>query len=152
MAKEKAEVDPSVYLTKPATDLQERFADWITEVVGYDPSSAKTKEAAFREGVRIATATRMVFQASPENREANAAARKKAAEVEEEEETPKAKPSKKIGKKAKAKPVVVEEDDEDDDEAEEAEEAPAPKAKKAVKKGGKRTRRAVSADEDEAPF
>jgi len=142
------EVDLEVYLTKPATDLQDRFADWIMEVVGYDPSSAKTKEAAFREGVRIATATRMVFQASPENKAATKAKRQERAEAAEVEadEAPKTKKVKAApepepvkpakGKKAKAAAV--------------AEETPA-KAKKGSK--GKGRRAAATADaEDVAPF
>lgn len=147
MAKESTEVDLEVYLTKPATDLQERFADWIMEQVGYDPSGAKTKEAAFREGVRIATATRMVFQASPENKEATAAKRQERAEAEgAEDEAPKTKKVKAApepepvkpakGKKAKAAPVT--------------EDTPV-KAKKGAK--GKGRRAAATADDEEvAPF
>lgn len=65
-------VDPTIYLDKSPTVLQERFATWIKEEVGYNPAGAKTKEDAFQAGVRIATATRMVFQASDFNRQANA--------------------------------------------------------------------------------
>ncbi len=149
MAKtEETEVDLKGYLTKPATSLQDRFADWLMDedIVGYDPSGAKTKEAAFREGVRLATAMRMVFQASPENRAANEEA--KANRGADEAPAPKAKakkaadeePVKTAGKKsakAKAKPV---EEDED--------EAPAkPKVKKAAKKAARK-----ASDDDEAPF
>ncbi len=134
--------DPAAYLEKPATALQERFAEWIKAEVGYDPSAAKSKAEAFAEGVRLATATRMVFQASDSNREANSEARKanatkakppkkKAAKDEDEGEAVAPK------KVKKAKPVS--EDDED--------EAPAPKTKK-VKKAAKVRR----VDDDEAPF
>jgi hypothetical protein len=75
MADEKEPVDPTNYLDKPPTALQERFAVWIKEEVGYNPAAAKTKEEAFQNGVRIATATRMVFQASDFNRAANEEAR-----------------------------------------------------------------------------
>jgi len=144
VAKDITEVDLEAYLTKPPTDLQDRFADWIMEQVGYDPSGAKTKEAAFREGVRIATAIRIVFQASPENKAATKAKRQAAVIESDEDEAPKtkakkakpepsAKPTSK-GKKAKAAP------DED--------EAPKTKAKK-----GKARRTAATADgEEEAPF
>jgi hypothetical protein len=149
VAKDVSEIDLEVFLTKPATDLQDRFADWIMEQVGYDPSGAKTKEAAFREGVRIATATRMVFQASPENKEATKAKRdERRAAVADEDEAPKGKKGKPApepepvkpakGKKGKSAPVV--------------EDVPvAPKGKKGTK--GKGRRAAATADDEEtAPF
>lgn len=52
------------YRNSAPTDLQTRFADWITEKVA--PTVAD--EASFREGVRLATALRMPFQASEENK------------------------------------------------------------------------------------
>lgn len=141
MADEKEPVDPTTYLDKAATPLQARFGDWIKEEVGYNPTAAKTKEEAFREGVRIATATRMVFQASDYNRSANEESRaqraKERAERErqaaaEEEATPKpvkaakapapAKAAKATPAKKAAKPVVVETEAED-----ETTEAPAPR-------------------------
>jgi hypothetical protein len=145
VAKDNSEVDLEVYLTKPATDLQDRFADWIMEQVGYDPSGAKTKEAAFREGVRIATATRMVFQASPENKEATASKRRERAEADEDEApkpskkakaAPEPEPVKAKGKKAKAAPV--------EDEA--------PKPGKKGSKGKGRRAAATADDEEVAPF
>jgi outer membrane biosynthesis protein TonB len=143
---EEKEVDLTAYLNKPATDLQERFAEWLMDgdIVGYDPNSAKNKTEAFKEGVRLATAMRMVFQASPENKAANA--ERKAARGAEEEEAP-AKPVKATAKgapkkAAKRAPVVEEEPEE--------EEAPAPK-KAAVKKKAPAKRRPAT-DEDEAPF
>lgn len=146
---EAAEVDLKSYLEKAATDLQERFADWLLDedIVGYDPSAAKTKEAAFREGVRLATAMRMVFQASPENRAANAE-RKAARGAEVEEEAP-AKPAAQKAaktappaKKAAKRAAPVEEPEE--------EEAPAPTKKAAPKKVVKKRRPA--SEDDEAPF
>lgn len=149
MAKTTEEIDLSAYLEKEATDLQSRFAEWLMENVGYDPSKAKTKQEAFEEGVRLATAMRMIFQASPENREANAARKAaKAEEVEEEAPAPKAKksakatPAKKASKKAAA-PVEEEEEPE--------EEAPAPKKAKAKKAAAVKKRKPAS-DDDEAPF
>jgi hypothetical protein len=64
--------DPKTYLDKAPTALQRRFADYIVSEVGYNPATAKSKQEAFEEGVRIATATRMVFQASTFNREGRA--------------------------------------------------------------------------------
>lgn len=141
MAKE--EVDLTAYLTKAPTSLQERYADWLLDetIVGYDPSKAKTKEEAFREGVRLATAMRMIFQASPENKAANdqrasadPAPVKKAAAA-------KATPAKKTtGKKAAPAPA-------------EEEEPPAktrPVAKKGAPKKG--AARRVADETDEAPF
>lgn len=135
------------YLTKPPTDLQVRFADWIREQVGYDPTAAKNKLEAFEEGVRIATATRMVFQASPENK---AVGKKRPRVVSEPvaDDEPEARPAK-TAKKAsrKAAPPPVEEDDEP--------EAEIPPARKAAKKAApaKRARRAAPvADDEGAPF
>lgn len=125
-------VDPTIYLDKGPTTLQARFATWIQEEVGYNPNAAKTKLAAFEEGVRIATATRMVFQASDYNRAETAkerAAREAAAEAAAAaaEEVPakpakaskasKAAPAKAAPAKAapkKAAPAATEETDEQD--------------------------------------
>lgn len=71
----RAPLAPADYLNKPATPLHERFVTWIQDAVGYDASAAKSKQQAFEDGVRIATATRMVFQASTFNREETAKAR-----------------------------------------------------------------------------
>jgi hypothetical protein len=158
--KTKSEVDYPAYATKPATDLQERFAAWIPEVTEYDPAAAKTKLAAFNDGVRLATALRMHFQASPENQEVLA---QRKAEAEEKKAAPKAAPAKRGRKpKPKAEEDIEEVDepdevDEEDEETEEEEEAPAPKrttrARKAAAgatkaKGG---RRKATAGAD-APF
>jgi hypothetical protein len=70
MAKAAAEVvedkDYTTYKDKPATDLQERFGEWIVDKLDLTFGSKK-EQAAFLEGVRLATALRMEFQASPEN-------------------------------------------------------------------------------------
>lgn len=146
---EAQEVDLEAYLTKPPTDLQERFADYIVEL-GYDPSAAKTKMEAFKEGVRLAVALRMIFQASPENRSATKARRAERAAAAlaapDEDEKPKAKKGKKAdpepeAPKAKAgKKAKVAEDE-------------APKAKAGKGGKGKGRRAAATADEDDvAPF
>jgi hypothetical protein len=160
MAKEQSDV--STYLTKPATTLQSRFAEYIKTEVGYDPATAKTKAEAFAEGVRLATATRMIFQASDFNREATAAERSAkalAAEAETPAEPKPAKPAKTAPvKKAKAAPapVVETQDDTDEDAAEEATETPAPApAKKAAPAKRAPARRAparVATSEAKAPF
>lgn len=100
--------DFTSYASKPATPLQERFAEWVTDKTGYDPSSAKSKQAAFEEGIRLGVALRIPFQKSAENqaerakraaepKPEKAAKAPKAAPVVEETEAPKAK-----GKKGKA--------------------------------------------------
>lgn len=143
--KTEEERDLTAYLDKKPTDLQERFAEWLMDedIVGYDPAKAKTKEEAFREGVRLATAMRMVFQASPENQEANAARRTKA-EVAEEAPV-------KSSKKKAAVPAKKAKRSAEPEEVEDEAEAPAPKktAKKASKAVGKRR---AAAEDDEAPF
>ena len=154
----KNEIDLSAYADKAPTDLQSRFADWLMDEdqVGYDPAKAKNKEEAFREGVRLATATRMIFQASPENRKANAE-RKAERDNDEADEKP-AKKSKKTtaaeepaAKKAKSKKTA--------EPAEEETPAKKSKSKKGEASGGKvksgksKTKAAkVADDEDEAPF
>ena len=63
------EEDYTPYATKAATDLQARLAEWIIEKTGVT-FATKKEEAAYREGVRLAVALRMKFQASPENQAA----------------------------------------------------------------------------------
>lgn len=146
-----AEVDLEAYLAKAPTDLQARFAEYIKDVVGYDPSTAKNKDEAFKEGVRLATALRMVFQASDENRKATALRRKaraEAAEAADEDETPKVKakkakpveeaPAAAPAKAKKAKSGQVTEE--------------APKAKSGKAKKSKRAAAATADSEDVAPF
>lgn len=70
------EIDYEAYKTKAPTDLQERFVPWLTDKVGIDPNSDfKSKAHAFAEGVRLAVALRIPFQASDENRAATEQAR-----------------------------------------------------------------------------
>jgi hypothetical protein len=67
------EKDYTGYASKAATPLQQDFAEWLlSDEVGYDPSAAKTKRDAFEEGVRLAVALRIPFQASDFNRERTA--------------------------------------------------------------------------------
>lgn len=122
---ESDEVDYTTYADKPATDLQERFAEWITDKTEYDPSAAKTKQAAFEDGVRLSVFLRIPFQKSPENQEARAekAAEPKAAKKAKEaqaEETPVAA---KKGKKGKL--AVVPDVEPDEPEVTETVAAPA---------------------------
>lgn len=113
---EAAEVDYTVYNEKEPTDLQERFGEWITDKLELE-FGTKKEQAAFLNGVRLATALRMHFQASPENQEV--IAERKAARAEEVEEKPK--PAAKRGRKPK--PVPEPEDIEEDvDEAEDVDE------------------------------
>jgi len=64
----------AAYKGKTATTLQARFADWLIQELEMEFAS-KAAEAAFRDGVRLATVLHMQFQKSPYNREANEAAR-----------------------------------------------------------------------------
>lgn len=107
---EKGAEDYTTYLTKPATELQERFGEWIRDKTGYDPAQAKSKAAAFEEGVKFAVFLRIPFQKSAENQEHRA---KRAAEPKpaKAEKAPKPEPievestsvpaPKKAGKKGK---------------------------------------------------
>lgn len=63
--------DLSVYKDKVATPMQERFADWIVEQVGVT-FATKAAEAAFYDGVRLAKALIMRYQASDASKEASA--------------------------------------------------------------------------------
>lgn len=157
------EKDYTTYADKDATDLQSRLNDWILEKTGYEPED----EDSFFAGVRLATALRMDFQASPENQKV--LAERRAAKEEAEEEKANA-PAKKRGrpKKAKAEEVEEAEDEElEEDEEAEEEETPAPKpkarrAKKApaaekkpaVRKAAPRKKSKPVADDDEdaAPY
>lgn len=77
------EKDYSEYRDKPPTPLQERFDDWIIEKTGYNPATAKTKQQAFEDGVRLSVYLRIPFQASPENRAATEELRAQRAEEAE---------------------------------------------------------------------
>lgn len=68
-------VDLTAYVTKAPTPLQAREPDWIMENTEYDPASAKTKEEAFRMGVKLCLNVHKFFQVSDENRAATAEAR-----------------------------------------------------------------------------
>lgn len=119
---EKSAEDYTTYLGKPATELQERFGEWIRDKTGYDPAQAKSKAAAFEEGVKFAVFLRIPFQKSPENQDHRAAKLSapkpekapKAEPAEQAEATPAPKAKGKKGKivAAAAEPVetsVVEE-------------------------------------------
>lgn len=113
-----AEKDYTVYLDKDATDLQTRLADWILDKTEYQPADTDT----FYDAVRLATALRMEFQASPENQKVLADRR---AAKEEEAAAAEEAPPKRRGRPAKAK--VVEEEPEAE---EDVEEAPKPRARR----------------------
>jgi hypothetical protein len=90
-AVETEELDYSYPLGQDPTPLQDRFASWImSDAVGYAPSAAKTKEEAFREGVRLGVALRIPYQASDHNKEATAAEREERARLKAEEDAVKA--------------------------------------------------------------
>jgi colicin import membrane protein len=59
------------YANAAPSALQARFADWLLTIDGVKPAD----EASFREGVRLATALRMQYQRSDENRTASQAAK-----------------------------------------------------------------------------
>lgn len=161
-AAREAELDYSGYKDKAPSDLQERFADWIVDKVGV-AFGTKKEEAAFNEGVRLAVALRMKFQASPENQdaiaeraverakeEAEAAATvpakkavKKAAPAAdaEPEEQPVRRPAKKAAAKKAAAPVAEAE--------EEAEEVSEP-VRRPARRPAKRT--PAKTDAADAPF
>lgn len=145
-----AELDFAVYASKVPSDLQRRFAEWIPEVTEFDPSNCKTKQDAFEEGVRLATALRMHFQRSPENQElleqrragseaqAEVKSAKKAAKASVgTEEAPKAARGRKPA--VKAAPVV---------EEDEAVSEPTPRARRAARRPAAK----AAATTAEAPF
>jgi hypothetical protein len=145
---EAAERDLTVYAEKAPTDLQTRFAEWIPDQTGYNPNAAKSKVEAFNAGVKLATALRMVFQASPENQAALAESKARAEQAKADrakaaDEKPakaeKAAPAKAPARKG-AKAAAAE--------------APAPA--KATKAAGRRPAKkgtaAAVATEEEAPF
>src|SRR5688572_11199144 len=128
------EKDYTVFADKPATPLQEDFAEWIPEVTGYDPAAAKSKQAAFDAGVRLAVSLRIPYQASDHNKTRTAEMR--AANAKERAER-----AAKVKAKAKAAEAEVA-------DAEETEEAAAP-PKKTV---AKRTAAKKAAGVKTAPF
>ena len=160
MAKQLSDEEILEYKGKEATAVQERYADWLIEKLEIEFSgNAKevaAKEAAFREAVRLATALRSIFQASPENQAARAEAREeeapasakpakatkaaKATPAEEPEEVPAAAPTgktkgKKAAKAAAATPAVVDEENGGDTAVAPA--AKTSKPQKAAARGGR---------------
>lgn len=134
MARE--EIDYTSYRDKAPTDLQARFPDWLIEKVGVT-FGTKKEEAAFREGVRLATALRMPFQASPENRAATAERR---AERAAQAAVPAAEPEPAPARPAKAAPAK-------------AAKATAPaQPVKSTGRGRRGARAATSASTSDSPF
>jgi hypothetical protein len=100
------EVDYTIYKDKAPTKLQARFPDWLIEKVGVT-FGTKKEEQAFREGVRLATALRMEFQASPENRAATEQERAERAASKATAPAPEPTPAPaKAAKAAKAAPAA----------------------------------------------
>lgn len=137
MTKADAEIekDYTVYVDKDPTDLQTRMTDWVLDKTGYDPAKAKTKAQAFADGIKLGVALRMEFQASPENQELLAEARRRFAEEQ-------AKPKPVKAKKTKTKKPAPE--PEEDDAEEEAGEAP-----KRSARGGKKRKPEPTPEPDE---
>lgn len=108
---ETGERDYSAYKHQPPTDLQSRFADWLIEKLDLEFTSGAA-EKGFREGVRLAVALRIPFQASPENQAHRAQRAAEREEREEQEEAPKAKAAKVAKAAKKARPAPEPEGDE----------------------------------------
>lgn len=142
---EQAEVDVTKYLEKEATPVQARFADYLQEVVGYNPNAAKTKLEAFQEGVRLATVLRMIFQASDYNRSARAAEQAAAGKETDAPAPPrKSAPAAKATKAAKAPAAKA---------APAAKTAPPTKAAKTTRRrAGAAAPATAAADPGDAPF
>lgn len=66
-ADEVTERDLSAYTTKQATPSLEFYAEWLKDVVGFDPNSVKNRDDAFARGVYLAVTLHRDFQVSPEN-------------------------------------------------------------------------------------
>lgn len=90
-----SEKDYSGYAAKEPTDLHEHLSEWIQEKTGYDPASAKSKQAAFLKGIQLGALLRMDHQSSPENQERRRTLSARTAKAE-------AKPEEKPAKGAKA--------------------------------------------------
>lgn len=139
---------PSDYVDQDATELQERFVEYLlSEEVGADPASCKSKGDAFALGVKLGTSLRIVFQRSDFNQEARkAAAAERAAAA-------KATAKKASPKKAAEAAEDTDEDEEEEEPAKPTKAAKAAAAKKAAgaKKATKSARGRAAAAEEE-PF
>jgi hypothetical protein len=137
MAKQYSDEEILAYKDKEATAVQTRYADWLVEKLEIEFPNAKA-QAAFYEAIRIGTALRMIFQASPENQEARQEARAERAD---------AKPKK------TAKAAKTNEPGDDGEEEDEGTDVGGMKPTKAAAKPGKKTVKAkpvpTSEDEDE---
>jgi hypothetical protein len=112
-----AEKDFTTYLGKAPTVTQARMIEWLqTDEVGYDASTAKSKQEAFEEGARLTFALRMDFQRSEFNQDARQDSIDAKAEAKE---ATKAKPARKTRAAKAAEVEEVEEVEEDDLEEEE---------------------------------
>lgn len=141
-------IDLPSYVDKPPSELQTHLKDWILDKTGYDPSTdAKTKQAAFEMGVKLATTLRMAHQASDENaRRRESLSDRRIARAENEEAKADV-PPKRRGRPPKAKPVA------ETEASAEEEEPPVP----VVKRGRGRPRKVApvepveESDEEEEP-
>lgn len=94
--------DLSTYVGKDATPTQERFADWIEAETGIQFGTQKER-TAFRDGVRLAKALVMRYQASDANKEATAQEKaERAAAAEKSAAEPKPDKAAKAAKSAAA--------------------------------------------------
>jgi hypothetical protein len=143
---EAKERDLTTYAEKAPTDLQSRFAEWIPDQTGYNPNSAKTKAEAFNAGVRLATALRMVFQASPENQAALEQARAAAEQAKVDRENAAEEKPAKAAKAAKAAPAKAAPRKGAKAAAAEPAAAPAKSTRRPAKKA------AAATTDEEAPF
>lgn len=153
-----AENDYPAYVDKPATDLQERYGDWLVEKLELEFSSKK-EQAAFLLGVKVSTALRMKFQASPENQEVLEERRAASGAAKDEEDEPKPKRKAPAKRKAKAKAEPEEEPEESDEEPEDEDEEELEEAPKPAKRRGRPAkaaapakRKAKAATGGDAPF
>lgn len=146
MAKQYSDEEILAYKDKTVTTVQQRYADWLIEKLELEFPNAKA-EAAFREAVRLATALRMIFQASPENQEAREAA------AEEREAAQEDKAKAKAAKKSSKAKAEDEGDEDAEEEAPKAKPAKAAKAAKATpaKKATKAAKADPEDDEDDEP-
>ena len=138
--------DYTTYLEKAPTDLQSRFAAWIIEQTGMQ-FGTKKEQAAFEEGVRLATALRMHFQRSPENQEVLTTRRAEAGDRELAAAKETAPPRKSAAKKAAAAAPV-----EPTASDEEVVTEPAQGTRRPPRRPIQRRAATTAATEEEAPF